>query len=200
MKASVSLEEFALALRFLIGFVLLTAALPKLVALSEFERAVSDYRLLPAVAVRPAAHAIPILEGLVGLGMLVGIYLEAFSLAASVLLLGFALAVATNLLKGRRIDCGCRGNATPTQIGWAVVAVDLVLCVCGVVAGLLRPGVLALPLGHQHLASSTLTSWNGVAILLAVALALLAKAVGGAALRLRTQMEASLIVREVRRR
>ena len=43
------------------------------------------------------------------------------------MLLVFTAAVSTNLLRGRIIDCGCAGAATPQRISWSLVARDTVL-------------------------------------------------------------------------
>ena len=87
-----------------------------------FVRAVGQYRLLPPALARPAAYALIAAEVLVAGGLL---WLPgAWGPLAAIALLGlFALAMAVNLLRGRRqIACGCSYGAKAETIGWGLVA------------------------------------------------------------------------------
>ena len=98
------------------------ASAHKLRALSEFAETLSGYRVLPAMLVRPASRLVPVLEGLVAAGLLIRPARESASLAGAVLLAIYAVAMALNLLRGRRqLDCGCLGPG-----GGGVVSVALV--------------------------------------------------------------------------
>jgi hypothetical protein len=55
-------DAAALVFRFGLAFLFLAAAVPKLLAPHEFERAVANYRLLPVSLVRPIAAWLPRLE------------------------------------------------------------------------------------------------------------------------------------------
>src|SRR5690349_22091438 len=80
----------------------------KLVARDEFAGVIANYRLLPSPLVAPLAIALPSLEIMAALGLLVPASRPSAALLATALLLLFAAAMAINLVRGRTdIDCGC---------------------------------------------------------------------------------------------
>jgi Methylamine utilisation protein MauE len=83
--------------------------------------AIEDYRLLPDFAVRPFASLLPWLELGIGIALLTG-FIPALALWLATVLLGlFAIAMAINLLRGRRTACGCQGRADE-MVAWPLVA------------------------------------------------------------------------------
>jgi hypothetical protein len=133
----------ALSSRFILGFIFLFAAVPKVVHRSEFAAAVADYRLVPPRANRFIARWLPIVELLVGAGLLIGADVALWGYVSSLLLLCFGAAVAVNLVRGRKIDCGCQGSASTGPISWWLVATDVVLAVLAAGVAHLNPAVLA---------------------------------------------------------
>lgn len=91
-------DAAALAFRFGLAFVFLTAAIPKLSASRDFERAVRNYALLPRVVVRPVARWLPRIELLCAVALLLGVAVPVIATAAAVMLTTFASGVAVNLL------------------------------------------------------------------------------------------------------
>lgn len=121
--------------RLLLAVVLATAAISKLRALDEFTGVVHNYRLLPEPLVRPVALALPPLELVVALGLLLEPTRSLAAAAAVALLFGFALAMAINLLRGRvDIDCGCFAASLKQRIGWGLVGRNGVLIVLALLA------------------------------------------------------------------
>jgi hypothetical protein len=73
---------------------------------------VRDYRILPAGTAPFAATLILLLEGLVLVGLISGMGLRTTAVLAALLLCVYGVAIAVNLVRGRRsIDCGCFGAA-----------------------------------------------------------------------------------------
>jgi hypothetical protein len=108
--------------RLLLAVVLATAALGKLRALDEFVGVVHNYRVLPEPLVRPVAYALPPLELVLAIGLLLEPTRSPAAAAAAALLAVFALAMAINIRRGRtEIDCGCFANALRQRIGWGLV-------------------------------------------------------------------------------
>jgi len=105
----------------------------KLRDLDAFRRALAGYELLPAGLVPVAAL---LLAGAEGLALLCLVWWPApGALLAAALLALYALAIAANLLRGRRdVDCGCGGRGV--GLSWLQVARNLVLVVVAWVAGL----------------------------------------------------------------
>lgn len=90
--------------------ILATAATHKLRAPRWFAVQLEAYALLPTALIRPAARALPLLEGAVALGLLLPFSRGGAAVAAGALMALYAGAIAVNLWRGRRdIDCGCAG-------------------------------------------------------------------------------------------
>lgn len=150
--------------RYAVAFTLLSAALPKILSRHEFERAVDNYALLPLRFVGPVAVWLPRLELAIGLFLLAGIAVSPVSALASMLLVLFAIAVALNLARGRRIDCGCFSAVAPRTIGWRLVLGDLVLAGMAALVAVADPGVLTLAWSGTE--SASLSAEDGLAALI----------------------------------
>jgi hypothetical protein len=91
-----------------------------------FQRALADYRLVPASAVPMTAVVVALLEASVVFGRFVAL--------GGALLLAYAGAIAVNLVRGRdRIDCGCGGVAGRERLSWWLVGRNVV-CAAGALA------------------------------------------------------------------
>lgn len=91
-----------------LGFVLITAALPKIRKADEFQGVVANYRLLPSFLVMPFARLLPWIELACAVALLVPAWREAAAWVAAGLFVMFALGLAINVGRGRtHIDCGC---------------------------------------------------------------------------------------------
>ena len=93
----------------ILGAVLLWAALPKLLDPPAFAQALHGFDLLPEPTLSPLALVLPWLECGVGLGLIFGVARRSAALVALGLLLTFSGALAWNLAKGHAVDCGCFG-------------------------------------------------------------------------------------------
>jgi uncharacterized membrane protein YphA (DoxX/SURF4 family) len=105
-------------LRFLLASVFLMSGVSKLPLRDEFESVVRAYGILPEWAVPPVASLIPKVETAGGLLLLTGLLVPWASLAMGLLVLAFAAALAVNLSRRRRVDCGCFNLAVRRQIRW----------------------------------------------------------------------------------
>jgi len=155
----------ALTGRYVIGCVLLMAALPKLFARRQFAQAVANYQLLPDRLVHPVAAWLPRVEVICGGCLLLGIAIKPVAAVTGVMLGAFAVAVTVNLIQGREIECGCSGTVAPRRIGWSLVVGDLALAVVAAGVALADPGVLRFS-GEGSPSNAGLTASDGVAALL----------------------------------
>lgn len=108
----------------------------KLRGLSAFAATLTEYRVLPDSLVYPASLLLPILEGLIALGLLIGSVREPASLLGAALLAAYAAAMGLNLLRGRnQLDCGCLGprggGVVSTSLVWRNVLMALTLAATG---------------------------------------------------------------------
>ena len=117
-------------LRFLLSFIFLFTSLGKLRRTQEFERAVRNYHLLPDALVRPVSRLLPPFEFTCAAALFAGVAVPIASATAGMLLAIFALAIAANLWRGRRIDCGCAGHLTAWPVSWMMVLRNLALLGC----------------------------------------------------------------------
>ena len=85
----------------LLAAVFAAAALAKAKDLEVFQGVVEQYRLLPQPLVAPFAYALPVVELLGALGLLLPATRPAAALLLILLLVAFAAAMAINLVRGR---------------------------------------------------------------------------------------------------
>jgi uncharacterized membrane protein YphA (DoxX/SURF4 family) len=104
-------SHLALAMQISLGIVFLFSALPKLRHPQRFAQNVTAYNILPNKAATAFSWLVIASEAFVAITLLSGLWTEASVLLVIGLLLIFIAAVAINLKRGRRIDCGCFGDA-----------------------------------------------------------------------------------------
>jgi len=117
----------ALGVRASLGLIFVVAGAVKLTAPDRFARAIGAYGLLPRRAIPVLARVLPLLEIATGTLLLARPAAGLAALAAAALLAGFAVAVALNLARGRRFDCGCAGLSGSRTISWTLVARNVLL-------------------------------------------------------------------------
>jgi|SRR5918999_1267847 hypothetical protein len=184
------MELAALGFRFLLGFVFIAASIPKLAASTEFANAVGNYGLVPRRLVQPVARWLPKLELAAGLSLLFGIALGPVALLVAAMLLVFSGAVTWNLLRGRRIECGCAGTAVPRAISWPLVARDLLLASFAFALAFAAPDTAALLPASPLYADGVATKVDAMALMLTSALVVVAEALVVDALRTRSVLHA----------
>jgi uncharacterized membrane protein YphA (DoxX/SURF4 family) len=97
-------------LRILLAAVFLFAAYSKLKqSYLVFAMSIDSYQLLPEWAVLAVARSLPILELLLGVGLLIGWRLRQVAFVGMALLLFFFGILVFSYGKGMAIDCGCFG-------------------------------------------------------------------------------------------
>src|SRR5512146_1814316 len=102
--------------RVVVGGVWLVAGALKLPAPADNVVAVRAYRLLPESLVPLVGHALPVVEILVGLCLLLGLLTRGSAVLSSVLLAVFVVGIASAWARGLSIECGCfGGGAGPAQ-------------------------------------------------------------------------------------
>lgn len=127
-----------------VGLVFLVAGIDKLRHRALLPGVIANYRMLPAAVVQPAALLLPIVELFTALALLVGNRPLA-PLVAILLLLAFAAAMGINIARGRRhIDCGCGHAGLRQELGWQMVARNLLMA-AALSLRLAMPDALTVP-------------------------------------------------------
>jgi hypothetical protein len=121
-----------------IALLFMSAAIHKVRDLRRFEEIFTAYGLVPLLARWGLARAVPILEALVAVGLLIAPARPAAVGVGIVLLLAYAVAIAINLSRGRRdLACGCGGPDERRPIAPWMVWRNLLLAV--LLGGVLLP-------------------------------------------------------------
>ncbi|MEX0789795.1 MAG: MauE/DoxX family redox-associated membrane protein [Actinomycetota bacterium] len=105
-----------LLIRFAFGTMFLAAGASKLSDLGEFADAIRLYRIIPGVTAGAVAKMVAVTEVALGIVLILGVAIPYAAVVGSILLVAFAVAMAINLIRGRRIPCGCKRESEPIQI------------------------------------------------------------------------------------
>ena len=102
--------------RLVVGAVWVVAGVLKLPDPNENVRAVRAYEILPESLVTVVGHGLPVLEILVGLCLLLGLFTRVAAAVSALLLVAFIVGISSAWARGLSIDCGCfGGGAGPTE-------------------------------------------------------------------------------------
>ncbi|MDB5041975.1 MAG: DoxX [Candidatus Eremiobacteraeota bacterium] len=133
-----------LVLRIALGAIFLFAGAAKVGHADQFAAQIAGFRLLPQPMVAPLAVALPYLEILLGGYLVVGLFTRTAAWFAVALLAVFDLAVASAVVRGMTVSCGCFGPSDTTVTTWGEVARDAVFVLLAVIVALRPPGALAV--------------------------------------------------------
>ena len=116
-----------IALRLILGGIFLQSGLAKLAQISLFVQAVQNYHLLTNTVSLFYAHALPWLEVLCGVYLLLGLFLPYAAILTGALLASFLVAVGWALVNGQSIDCGCFIGGKQEPISWWLFSRDCLM-------------------------------------------------------------------------
>jgi uncharacterized membrane protein YphA (DoxX/SURF4 family) len=90
-----------------LGAIFVIAALPKIADPPSFAHMIYNYRLVPSSLINLSALAMPWVELLAGLALILGVWKAAARTIIGILLAVFIIAISINLARDNAIDCGC---------------------------------------------------------------------------------------------
>lgn len=119
--------------RIILGGVFVAAGATKIADPGGLAASIRSYGLaLSEWFVSLSAHALPYLEVMLGLYLLVGLFTRASAWAASALMCVFLLALVQGAVRGLEIDCGCFGASAGGESNlWLAAARDVGLLALG---------------------------------------------------------------------
>jgi len=97
-------------LRLVLGGVILVAGALKVTNLGQSALAVRAYQLLPYDLAGYVGYALPIIEIVIGLLLVLGLFTRISALLGALLMLAFVIGIASAWARGLSIDCGCFGG------------------------------------------------------------------------------------------
>lgn len=173
-----------LVLRFDLGLVFVFAGLAKLRDRRAFAQAVYGYKLVSDGTAVLIGRFLPPLELVTGALLLCGLFTRAAASATALLLSVFTAAIAINLGRGRKIDCGCSGSGVARTITWLTVLRNVSLLASALFVAATNPISLAVDSLIPGMGSSRLSTSTGFALMFVAASLFLAAALVGDVRRL----------------
>ncbi len=111
-QASTSIfSYFAFSIQICLGIVFFLSSVSKFRHPLDFARNVIDYRVLPGKVAYVFAILLIVLEALLAIAFFTDWLINLALPICSLMLVAFSVAVWINLRRGRKISCGCFGNA-----------------------------------------------------------------------------------------
>ena len=135
---------FVLAARVVLGVIFVVAGVSKVGHPDVFAAQIAGFRLLPAALIAPLAVSLPFLEILLGAYLILGLFTRTAAWVAVVLLAVFDLAIASAVIRGMSVSCGCFGPADTSVTSWPEVIRDFIFVALAAIVALRPPGALAL--------------------------------------------------------
>jgi uncharacterized membrane protein YphA (DoxX/SURF4 family) len=133
-----------LVLRLVLGAIFIVAGVSKVGHADMFAAQIAGFRIVPQAVIAPMAVGLPFLEILLGGYLVLGLFTRAAAWVAVAMLFAFDAAIASAVVRGMTVSCGCFGPNDVTVTTWAEVARDAVFVVLAVIVALRAPGALAL--------------------------------------------------------
>ena len=103
-------DVIGLLARLIVGAVLIWAGVAKVSRPALSARAVQAFQILPFDFARYVGYALPVVEILVGLLLVIGLFTRASAVVGGLLMVAFIIGIASAWARGLTIDCGCFGG------------------------------------------------------------------------------------------
>ena len=120
--------------RLIVGAVLIWAGALKVTSPAVSARAVNAFQILPYDVARYVGYALPLVELLIGLLLVIGLFTRVAAVVGGLLMVAFIIGIASAWARGLSIDCGCFGGggtiaASQTQYPLDILR-DLAVAAC----------------------------------------------------------------------
>ncbi|CCH77256.1 Conserved membrane protein [Nostocoides japonicum T1-X7] len=109
-RKELTLDVVGLLARLTLGIVLVVAGWLKVGNPAGAARAVQGYRIMPYDVATYVGYALPIVEIVVGLLLITGLFTRFAALIGGLLMVAFIIGISQAWARGLHIDCGCFGG------------------------------------------------------------------------------------------
>jgi uncharacterized membrane protein YphA (DoxX/SURF4 family) len=136
-----------LLLRLFLGGMFIFAATVKLNDPQGFSESVKAFKILPDHLAQLATFAVPWIEALCGVALVLGLWSRASALVIALLLAAFIAGIASVLSRGLSVSCGCFGKLQPFcsgPLGMCNIIQNAVLMVIGLLVAAFGGGLISL--------------------------------------------------------
>ncbi len=103
----IKLSQVALAVRIILAGIFIVASIYKIISPGAFAHQIYNYKILPSGLINPIALSLPWLQLFCGLAILINRFEYGAVVWVTLMLLTFQAAVASALVRGLNISCGC---------------------------------------------------------------------------------------------
>jgi uncharacterized membrane protein YphA (DoxX/SURF4 family) len=129
-------DVIGLLARLILGVVLIVAGADKVTHPALSAQAVRAYQILSYDVAGYVGYALPVVEILIGLLLVAGLFTRVSAAAGGLLMLAFIIGISSAWARGLALDCGCFGGggtiaASQTQYPWEILR-DAGLAACAV--------------------------------------------------------------------
>ena len=131
-------------IRIIIGAVLVVAGILKAPDPTALASTIAGFQLVPAALAGPMGVFLPWFEMLLGGYLIVGYLTRVAAWVAFGEFAVFAAAIASVVVRGIHISCGCFGQGDTAPASWIDVARDGLLAAAALMVALRAPGALAI--------------------------------------------------------
>lgn len=125
-----------IVLRIALGIIFVYASIDKILHPADFAQAVYNYQILPNALINLTALILPMLELIIGLCLISGIWQQGAIVIVNFLLIVFMASLIFNLARGLNIHCGCftakPGTIEGNEMVWSILR-DIIFLAMGLV-------------------------------------------------------------------
>ena len=114
-----------LLIRCLLGLVFVYASYDKILDPGKFARDIANYHIVPFGLENSIAIILPWLELLIGVGIILGIFLDGSVVLSGSFLILFICMIFQAMMRGFNIECGC-GLKEGEMVGWSKILENIV--------------------------------------------------------------------------
>ena len=141
----ISNKTVQLISQILLGSLFVYASVGKILNPSDFASVISNYKLLPSILIKPTSFALPIIELLLGIFLILNFYPKISAIILCIFLIIFMIAIFSTILRGININCGCFGNLypesdLPNSNQWILILRDVFFLIIGLII-IFRPKI-----------------------------------------------------------
>ena len=108
-------------IKVVLGLFLIFSGVAKIADPSKAVDLLLEFKIIPEAVILIIVSILPVLEILIGVLLVLGMYPKFAAISGLVLFSGFFLISIYGTLIGLSSDCGCFGSVVKSRIGWSMV-------------------------------------------------------------------------------